>query len=88
MTLYRERPWRRWPERRARPACAVGDSVQRADDDLPLSPGGGQGGSHLPHHATPVRIRVEEEDNVILTESTIQLLSHLLVIIWKSEIVF
>ena len=88
MTLYRERPGRCWPERRARPACAVGDSLQRADDDLPLRPGGGQGGSHLPHHATAVRIRIEEEDNVILTDSTIQLLSHLLVIIWKSEIVF
>ena len=88
MTFYRERPWRRWPERRAGPACPVGDSLQRADDDLPLRPGGRQGGSHLPHHATAVRIRVEEEVNVILTESTIQLLSHLLVIIWKSEIVF
>ena len=74
MTFYRERPWRRWPERRARPACAVGDSVQRADDDLPLRPGGRQGGSNIPHHATAVRIRIVEEVNVILTESTIQLL--------------
>ena len=54
-------------ERRAGPAGVVGHAVLgRADDDLPLGAGGGEGGSNLAHHAQAVWVRVGQCQRVKL----------------------